>query len=85
MHNINEELNLSRSIPESTDNLSIGEDKEDYDDKKPMIAKDCSLLTTIIGTICEDELNSYNLIILGGDLSNWRLGNIRETEDETIV
>ena len=39
MHNINEELNLSRSIPESTDNLSIGEDNEDYDDKKPMIDK----------------------------------------------
>ena len=60
MHNINEELNLSRSIPESADNLSIGEDKEDYDDKKPMIAKDSSLLTTIIGTIIQfvnqDEL-----------------------------
>ena len=47
MHNINEELNLCRSFPESTDNLSIGEDKEDYDDKKPMIAKDSSLLSTI--------------------------------------
>ena len=50
MHNINEELNISRSVPESTDDLSIEEDKEDYDDKKPMIAKDSSLLSTIIGT-----------------------------------
>ena len=57
MHNINEELNLSRSVPESTDNLGIGEDKDedDYDDKKPMIAKDCSLLTTIIGRRCKVE------------------------------
>ena len=55
MHNINEDLNLSRSVPESSDNLSIGEDKEDYDDKKPMIAKDSSLLKTIIGTSCRFE------------------------------
>ena len=54
VHNINEELNLSRNlVPESTDNLSIGEDKEDYDDKRPMIAKDSSLLTTIIGRRCK--------------------------------
>jgi hypothetical protein len=48
VNNINEELNLSRSFPESIDNLSIGEDKEDYDEGKPMIAKDSSLLSTIL-------------------------------------
>ena len=63
MHNINEELNLSRSDPESTDNLSIGEDKEDYDDKKPMIAKDSSLLSTIIGTIIQ-HVNTNAILII---------------------
>jgi len=70
VHSINEELSLNKNLViESNDNISIGEDKEDYDDKKPMIAKESSLMATIIG----------------GDLSNWRLGKIRETEDETIV
>ena len=42
-------------VPEKGDHLSIDEDKEDDDDKKPMIekesAKDNSLMTTIIGKI----------------------------------
>ena len=53
-----------------------------------MIAKDSSLLPTIIGTIIQHVNTNEILIIqinLGGDLSNWRLGNIRETDDETIV
>ena len=64
MQSVNEELSLSKNIVIG-DNIAIGEDKEDDDDKKPMIAKESS--------------------VIGGDLSNWRLGKIREAEDETGV
>ena len=41
------------ATPDNLDNQSIEEDKEDWDDKKPMIAKEASkensLMATIIG------------------------------------
>ena len=40
------------AVTENVDHDSIEEDKEDYDDKKPMIAKEAtkdSLMETIIG------------------------------------
>merc|ERR1712083_547773 len=74
VHNIHEELNLNKiALPETGDNISVEEDKDDCDDKKPMIDKE------------EKNENSLLSSIIGGDLSNWRLGNIRETDDETIV
>ena len=86
VHSINEELNLNKNaVIDTGDNISIGEDKEDYDDKKPMIAKESSLMATIIGKEQEKQLSKYLASIAGGDLSNWRLGKIRETEDETVV
>jgi len=72
VHNIHEELNINK-IPETGDNLSVGEDKDEYDDKRPMIEKE------------EKNENSLMETFIGGDLSNWRLGNIKEIEDETIV
>jgi len=73
VQNIAEELQLNKNNVTTEDNLSIGDDREDYDDKKPMIPKDGSKDGSLMSTI------------IGGDLSNWRLGNIRETDDETIV
>eukprot|EP00092_Neocalanus_flemingeri_P001965 GFUD01002097.1.p1 GENE.GFUD01002097.1~~GFUD01002097.1.p1 ORF type:complete len:364 (+),score=117.22 GFUD01002097.1:214-1305(+) len=74
VHNISEELKVDKkSASENIDNQSIEEDKEDWDDKKPMIAKETSKETSLMATI------------IGGDLHNWRLVNIKETEDETIV
>ena len=56
VHSINEELSLNKnSVIDSSDNISVGEDKEDYDDKKPMIAKESSLMATIIGKIQEKK------------------------------
>ena len=56
VHSINEELGLNKnSVIDSSDNISVGEDKEDYDDKKPMIAKESSLMATIIGKIQEKK------------------------------
>ena len=54
VHNFNEELNINKlAIPENVDNFSVGEDKDEYDNKKPMIQneekKDKSLMATIIG------------------------------------
>jgi len=74
VHNIEEELKMNKAAtPDNLDNQSIEEDKEDWDDKKPMIAKE------------ESKENSLMATIIGGDLSNWRLVNIKETDDETVV
>ena len=57
VQNISEELTLLKnSVQENSDNLSIDEDRDEYDDKKPMISKesnkDKSLIPTIIGIVC---------------------------------
>ena len=54
VYNINEELNINKlAVPENVDNLSVGEDKDEYDDKRPMIEnkekKDNNLMANIIG------------------------------------
>ena len=58
MHDINEELNIHKSgVLENGDNLSIDEDKEDDDDKKPMITKESTKDTSLMGTILGKILN----------------------------
>ena len=58
----------------SSGNSDGGEESQEWgDDKKPMIAKEKE--KSLLGSL------------LGGDIPNWKLVNIKETEadDETVV
>jgi len=57
---------------DTTSDASV-EDKEDFDDKKPMITKEVTKDKSLLGSL------------IGGEIPSWRLVNIKETEDETIV
>ena len=46
---------------------------DDWDDKKPMIAKETGKDKSLLGSL------------MGGDIPAWRLVNIKETDDETVV
>ena len=46
---------------------------DDWDDKRPMIAKENVKEKSLLGSL------------MGTDLPAWRLVNIKETDDETIV
>ena len=77
---MSEELQLSVTKDddkgESGDTSSVsggGEEKDDCDDKKPMIDKDVVKEKSLLGSL------------MGGELPHWRLVNIKETEDETNV
>ena len=46
---------------------------DDWDDKRPMIAKENVKEKSLLGSL------------MGADIPAWRLVNIKETDDETIV
>ena len=68
VQNIAEELQLNKNNVTTEDNLSIGDDREDYDDKKPMIpkdgSKDSSLMSTIIGRESFESIGTEQTDIL---------------------
>ena len=51
----------------------VGGAGDDWDDKRPMIAKEGLKEKSLLGSL------------MGGDIPAWRLVNIKETDDETIV
>ena len=79
MNSVSEELQLGVTKDEDkgeggdTSSGGSGEEKEDCDDKKPMINKDVVKEKSLLGSL------------MGGELPHWRLVNIKETEDETNV
>ena len=78
VHNINEELNINKlAVPENSDNLSVEEEKDEYDDKRPMIEKeeknDNSLMATFIG---KWKWKRDNLIIEVFQEETWATGDL---------
>ena len=73
MNTLAEELQLNL---EKTGENETGGDVgagDDWDDKRPMIAKENVKEKSLLGSL------------MGADIPTWRLVNIKETDDETIV
>ena len=70
MNTLAEELQLNLEKTGESEVVGTG---DDWDDKKPMIAKEGLKEKSLLGSL------------MGGDIPAWRLVNIKETDDETIV
>ena len=71
-----EDLQLNIEKTGETGETEVGGEAgsgDDWDDKRPMIAKENVKEKSLLGSL------------MGADIPAWRLVNIKETDDETIV